>query len=147
MIGTMTLMMAILVDISIDNHSWFSPTALAGIRPLTECQKCKICCCVTTTVTMHVNVTKSGHAIVLFVILVTRLQRGLLCNRGSILGRSNRFFIYLKRPGRQIFPLKTPPLLFRYSSGRSAAAVRSDQTETSRTSNRSPSNKDGWKHT
>jgi len=55
MTRTMTLMIAILVDISIDNHSWFIPTAVAGIDSVTERQKCRICCCVTTTVFMHVN--------------------------------------------------------------------------------------------
>lgn len=59
-------MIAILVDISIDNHSWFTPTAVAGIGPLTERHKCGKCCYV-TTVTMHVNVIKLGHDFVLFV--------------------------------------------------------------------------------
>jgi len=67
MTRTMTLMIAILVDISIDNHSWFTPTAVAGMGSITERQKCRICCCVTTTVPMHVNVIKLGHAFVLFV--------------------------------------------------------------------------------
>jgi hypothetical protein len=48
-------MIAILVDISIDNYSWFTPTAVAGIGSVTERQECRICCCVTTTVFMHVN--------------------------------------------------------------------------------------------
>jgi len=67
MTRTMTLMIAILVDISIYNHSWFTPTAVAGICSVTESQKCRICCYVTTAVPMHVNVIKLGHAFVLFV--------------------------------------------------------------------------------
>jgi len=67
MIRTMTLMIAIPVDISIDNHRWFTPTAVAGIGPITESQKCKICHCVTTTVVVHVEVIKIGQSFILFV--------------------------------------------------------------------------------
>lgn len=67
MIRTMTLMIAIPVDISIDNHNWFTPSAVVGIGSVTKRQKCRNSCCVTTTVTMHINIIKLGHAFILFV--------------------------------------------------------------------------------
>jgi hypothetical protein len=66
-VRTMTVMTAILVDISIDNHSWYTPSAVGGIVSnwtpdvhnmlLHSCDK----------LTMHVTVIEFGHAFILLV--------------------------------------------------------------------------------